>query len=156
MSADSAAQRLRLDSRAELSIQHFCYRDASHFLSKMNQYTTLEAEHLFRQGHRFKLEHLFLAPAREFFARFVRGRGYADGQTGLILCLLMALYRLIVRIKLWELCRSGRDRAEDPYAYQRSRVPGSSPPGLPSPRPGLPITACFICGTSPGAPYQNI
>ena len=41
------ARVIRLDSRQENYIEHFAYRDSSHFVEKLNRYTAIEAMHLY-------------------------------------------------------------------------------------------------------------
>lgn len=98
-------------------ILHFNYLDSRHFVEKLNRYTSVEALTLFQKGQNFSFPQLFWAPLREFLARYLKGRGYRDGMRGLALCLMMAFYRALSLIKLWEM-----DQNLSPEArYERIR-----------------------------------
>ncbi|MBF0499254.1 MAG: methyltransferase domain-containing protein [Candidatus Riflebacteria bacterium] len=161
MRPDPASRRMLLPYKEELCLQHFCYRDSEHFITKMNRYTSLEAENLFRKGVRFSFSQLIIAPVREFIARFFRGKGYRDGLTGLALCLMMAFYRLLLRIKLLELWRNDGRIPDDPYenirkSFLSSRT-GSEPASkIYSDTLRGAISACIVCGSSTSSPYLDI
>ncbi len=96
------ARIIRLDSRDENCIAHFNYIDSAHFIEKLNRYTSVEAQHLFDKGVKFSYYLLFMASLRGFYHRFFSGKGYKDGVRGFSLCLMMAFYRALSYIKLWE------------------------------------------------------
>ncbi len=69
-------------------IIHYNYATVEEFITKMNTYTVLEdrAEN----------------PGLEFLRRYIWHAGFLDGWHGLFLSYLMAIYHLIVIVKLWE------------------------------------------------------
>ncbi len=79
---------------------HFNYLDVEHFLSKLNRYTTIEAENEFQAGVPFNLRRTLLRAAWEVVNRLVFKRGYRDGFQGLVLASLMVSYRLAAAEKL--------------------------------------------------------
>lgn len=109
---------LRLESRPEFCIAHFNYRDSSHFVDKLNRYTSIEAQHLLELGHKFSYRHLLVASLREFYRRYLPGLGYREGVRGFALALMMAFYRAVTWIKLWEL----REFADDPVVKRYRRI----------------------------------
>jgi glycosyltransferase involved in cell wall biosynthesis len=96
------ARVIQLELRDENGISHFNYIDSTHFVEKLNKYTSVEAQHLFDKGVKFSYYLLFKVSLKEFYLRFLRGRGYKDGVRGFSLCLMMVFYRALSYIKLWE------------------------------------------------------
>ena len=96
------ARVVRLEPQDENCIVHFNYTDSAHFIEKLNRYTSVEAQHLFDKGVTFSYYRLLKISIKEFYSRFFRGRGYRDGARGFFLCLMMAFYRTLSYIKLWE------------------------------------------------------
>ena len=86
----------------ENCIVHFNYTDSTHFVEKLNRYTSIEAQQLFDKGESFSYYYLFKALFREFSRRFFKEKGYKDGVRGFSLCLMMAFYKALSYIKLWE------------------------------------------------------
>jgi len=96
------ARVVRLESLDENCIVHFNYIDSAHFVEKLNKYTSVEAEHLFDRGVKYSYYLLFKVSLKEFYCRFFRGKGYKDGVRGFSICIMMAFYRILSYIKLWE------------------------------------------------------
>ena len=96
------ARVVYLEPREENSIAHFNYIDSTHFIEKLNRYTSVEAQHLFDTGVTFSYYVLFKSVMVEFIRRFFRGNGYRNGVQGFSLCLMMGFYRALSYIKLWE------------------------------------------------------
>lgn len=97
-----SARVVHLDCRQENCIEHFAYRDSSHFVEKLNRYTTIEAKHLYDGKSPFSSSKMLVAMLREFVRRFFLGKGYKEGERGLALSIMMAFYRALTFIKLWE------------------------------------------------------
>lgn len=77
---------------------HNAYRNVEQFLQKTNQYTTHES-----RGQSFNYLSLFLDPGIEFLRRYIVHLGFLDGFTGLFLSYLMAIYKVVVLVKVWEI-----------------------------------------------------
>jgi glycosyltransferase involved in cell wall biosynthesis len=75
------------------AIVHFNYIDTSHFLSKLDKYTEIEAREGARAGKRVSVWALMWASTRMFIGRFVIRLGFRDGWLGLYLTILMVAYR---------------------------------------------------------------
>ena len=70
------------------------------YWEKMDRYTTLEAEALFRDGKAYTLKAVLKDAWNAFWKRyFKKGKGYKDGQWGLIYCLWTAIYKLNIYAK---------------------------------------------------------
>jgi len=84
---------------------HYNYHSISQFVTKLNKYTSLEAQQMKQRGEKFCFHKLFAESAREFGWRFFLKYGYRDGIRGLVLSGLMAAYRFVSYAKLWEMDR---------------------------------------------------
>ncbi len=116
------ARTIRLDPFPNNCFFHFNYTDSAHFIDKLNRYTAIEAQHLFERNVPFSYGRLFLSSSREFFGRFFKGKGYKDGVRGFSLCLMMAFYRALSHIKLWEIHQFRDDPVRERYGRIRQEL----------------------------------
>src|SRR5208282_2214768 len=114
----SGARVLVLRYNGSNAIIHFNYFDATQFIAKLNQYTSIEAMQAFAAGRRASLPRLFFESAKTFVSRYIKNRGYVDGWRGFYLSLLMVMYRLAVSTKLKEM-EVIESRAAVEELYQR-------------------------------------
>jgi (heptosyl)LPS beta-1,4-glucosyltransferase len=84
---------------------HHNYRTVGQFLRKQDHYARLHAEALRLAGTPVKLRSLVGMPAREFWRRYVRLRGWRDGGHGLLLSALLAYYTGLAYWRLRALSR---------------------------------------------------
>lgn len=82
---------------------HFQSKSISEFMEGNELYSLILAKSLFRKGVRFSLLRLFWDPVLEFLIRFVYKLGFLDGLRGFVLAYLMAIYKVTVLIKIYEL-----------------------------------------------------
>lgn len=95
---------LELPTDDSLSIWHFNYLGWDHFLEKLNRYTGVEAVAMIENQQPVPPPlQVAKISAKEFLRRYVRQRGYKDGYRGAVLCLLMAMYRLMIFAKAQQL-----------------------------------------------------
>lgn len=73
------------------------------FMQKNDFYAEILANSLYKKGVRFSFFHLIYDSMCEFFIRFIYKLGFLDGWRGLILSYLMAIYKISVWIKIYEL-----------------------------------------------------
>ncbi|MBB6097611.1 glycosyltransferase involved in cell wall biosynthesis [Deinobacterium chartae] len=90
-------------------VYHFNYLNVQHFLTKLNRYTTIEAQQAFDQGKRHSFVRALGHSALEFCNRYFRKRGFLDGWRGFYLSVLMMMYRLVSYAKLRELEEIGTE-----------------------------------------------
>jgi glycosyltransferase involved in cell wall biosynthesis len=90
-------------------ILHDTNRTIFQTLEKYNQFSSLEAEQLYRVGGRTSLFYILAAPVVAFFRVFVRWQNYRNGMHGFIYSLLYFHYYLIKHLKLWELGKGGKE-----------------------------------------------
>lgn len=105
---DAAAvhERLEVDGPVgELrgAARHRSYRDLTHYLAKLDAYTTLSAEAKRRDGRRSPGALLPLRVSWDFFERAVLRLGFLDGVPGLVWAALNASSTLVKYLKLREL-----------------------------------------------------
>lgn len=84
---------------------HYQQNSVADFISGNDFYSTLFSRKLFNEGVRFSLWSFFWDPTFEFFLRFFYKLGFLDGWRGFVLSYLMAIYKITIWIKVWELER---------------------------------------------------
>jgi glycosyltransferase involved in cell wall biosynthesis len=110
---------LTLPAEEALAIVHLHHADIGTLIDRINRYTTVEASN----QPDFSAFHLWLAPLRQFFSRYVRHGGYRAGYRGLFLSLLMAFYELSAGMKRWEQREYRRTGTPtDRYATERATL----------------------------------
>ncbi len=87
---------------------HISHNTISEFIEANNQYSQLEAMALYKTRIKFSFWQILWQPFFEFFIRYIYKKGFIDGKRGFILSYLMAIYKLMVSIKLWELYKSSK------------------------------------------------
>ena len=97
------ANILELNYAPGLAIVHFNYLDSTHFIEKLNRYTSIEAQQSLERGEKHNYRRMFFSSAKIFVNRFIKNKGYKDGWRGLYLSLLMVFYRVVTNMKLKEL-----------------------------------------------------
>ncbi|HVZ12400.1 MAG TPA: glycosyltransferase family 2 protein [Patescibacteria group bacterium] len=88
--------------KLENFLLHVNYESISQFISKLNNYTDIEAISLVEAGYKFNWLDAIRFPVDDFVKTFFLQRGYSDGLHGLVLSLLQAFYMETVFAKLWE------------------------------------------------------
>ena len=85
-------------------LHHYSYDSISHYLQKMNDYTSLQVTNLLRSkpGYVPGFGKILFSPLSHFIRNYVTRRGYRDGMQGFLLAVLDAVYALALYAKLWE------------------------------------------------------
>jgi len=97
--------------RMRAEMEHHPYRDVSHHLQKIDNYTSLWATQAYAAGRRTGYLDLALAPAWAFLRNYVVKGGFRLGKAGLGVSSLNAYYTYTKLAKLDELSlRNGRSR----------------------------------------------
>ena len=91
-----------LTAKLQSPIQHYSYRDLSHHLRKIDDYTNKRAAERYAEGRRFNLAKAILAPPGEFLKKYLLKRGILDGIPGLIVAVTSAYYVFLKQAKLYE------------------------------------------------------
>jgi glycosyltransferase involved in cell wall biosynthesis len=82
---------------------HYTFSSFSDYLNKINYYTGLKAQELFKKKKRIGGWIIFSHTTSAFFAFFFVKKGFKDGVYGLIISLLHSVSTMMNYIKLWEL-----------------------------------------------------
>ncbi|NHC16538.1 glycosyltransferase family 2 protein, partial [Motilibacter deserti] len=118
----AAGPDLELPPTEDFAITHFNYRDVSEFLSKLDRYTTVEAQQMAAKGRSRALRAHLPFALKEAADRYGR-RGFLDGWRGFTLTWLMLTYRIVSWAKLCELEETGgRAAIEESYVREAERV----------------------------------
>ena len=91
-----------LEAKAENAIIHHHYTSVAQYVSRMDRYTSIQAESLIKSGYKFNWTDIPGKSFNEFLSRYLAGEGYKDGLHGLVLALLQATSELLVYVKIWE------------------------------------------------------
>jgi hypothetical protein len=89
-------------------LRHHTLADVQVFLSKINDYTSLEARGLARAATRYRRSDLVLRPLWTFLKLYVYKQGFRDGAEGLMFCSLSSVSVAVRAWKLRELVSGGR------------------------------------------------
>lgn len=112
------ARILTLSAIPECSVWHFNYLDWSHFLEKLDRYTSVEARSLLERGEFIRLPRLMWLCVGEAGWRYIYRKGFKDGYRGAVLSLLMVVYRVMTYAKLRQFREVG-DRASIQQLYSK-------------------------------------
>jgi len=101
--------QIRIDGTTEYlknDLIHYGDRELSRYLSRLNRYTTLEANNLIKLGVRSNfynaLNYIFFKTVYWFLKRYLRHKGFVDGFAGFLFALLSASHYPIIYFKIWE------------------------------------------------------
>ena len=85
-------------------LHHYSYDSVSHYLQKMNDYTSLQVSNLLlsKPGYSPGFGKILFSPLSHFFRNYFTRRGYRDGMQGFLLAVLDSVYALALYAKLWE------------------------------------------------------
>jgi glycosyltransferase involved in cell wall biosynthesis len=84
----------------ENTLLHYTDPSFDHYLEKLNRYTSLSAEQLFREGKKAGVLGLIFRPSVTFFKMYLVRRGFLDGVSGFILAVSSAFYVFSKYVKL--------------------------------------------------------
>jgi len=83
-------------------MNHFTYDSIESALSKINNYSTLQAEEMLEKKNSSGL-HVLLHPISAFLKFFISYKGYKDGKYGLIISFFNSITALLTYTKIWEI-----------------------------------------------------
>jgi len=83
-------------------MEHYTSRTLSDFLKKQEDYSTLAAKEMHRQGFRAGTLSFTVRPFFTFLKMFFFKMGFLDGKRGLILAFLYSYYTFLKYVKTWE------------------------------------------------------
>lgn len=83
-------------------IYHFNYKNFSHQLRTIDNYSNIFADVMVERGKGFSLFQLIFRPLYKFIKVYIIKRGFLDGLPGFILAISNAFYIFVKYVKLWE------------------------------------------------------
>lgn len=84
-------------------LYHYSFPNITTALKKINLYTSIRADQLFKDGKKVSSLQIIYYPLGKFLKNFFWHQGFRDRTTGLVYCLLMSFHSFLVRGKLWQL-----------------------------------------------------
>ncbi|HKF55361.1 MAG TPA: glycosyltransferase family 2 protein [Blastocatellia bacterium] len=96
--------------RLKGDLLHYTVRSASEHHQRMDRYTTLAAEEMYKNGKRASAGVLMISPIANFIRSYVFRLGVLDGAPGLAIAYFAAHYAFLKYVKLWELEKRGRSK----------------------------------------------
>lgn len=84
------------------NIYHFNYKNFSHQLRTIDNYSNIFADIIIEKGKGFHLSQLIFRPLYKFIRVYIIKMGFLDGLPGFILAVSNAFYIFVKYVKLWE------------------------------------------------------
>jgi len=81
---------------------HFNYKDLSHQLKTIDNYSDIFSDVMIERGKNFHLFQLILRPLYKFIRVYIIKRGFLDGLPGFILAVTNSFYIFVKYVKFWE------------------------------------------------------
>jgi glycosyltransferase involved in cell wall biosynthesis len=100
-----AHEEMVLDGRAGYlanPLLHFSHLTISHFVQKLDRYTSIEGRTLHAQGKGRAVLNMLFWPPVVFVYKYIYRAGFMDGVRGLVLAVSLSYYWFIKYAKLWE------------------------------------------------------
>jgi glycosyltransferase involved in cell wall biosynthesis len=89
--------------KIDADINHYTYRDITHYIAKNNRYTNEKAQMLFERGTKPQVIKLVFSPPIRFVKSYFIKLGFLDGVDGLVMSILGSWYAVLQFLKLREL-----------------------------------------------------
>lgn len=80
---------------------HFPHPNVAQFLSKINHYSTLNAQYFYKTNAPSHAWQILVYPKAKFFLNYIIRLGFLDGTQGFIFAILMSFHSFLTRGKLW-------------------------------------------------------
>jgi len=82
-------------------LEHYSYRSYDHYINKVNHYSSLKAQSLFKKGKRVTPFHIIIKPPARFIIHYFIRLGFLDGFPGFIISVVQSYGVLTRYTKLW-------------------------------------------------------
>lgn len=92
--------------RIRSPLKHYPHQSISDFIKSINQYTTIDARELQKEGKQFSVWRIIINPLAKFCQNYFWRLGFLDGLAGLVMAFMMSFYSLVVRIKQYDFSRN--------------------------------------------------
>ncbi len=94
----------QLPAMDALALTHFNFETTTDFVTKLNIYSSIEAEQS-KDPHAPSVWRALFKAGRDVAVRYVKMKGYKDGPEGLHFAVMMGIYRYLIESKRWKLKR---------------------------------------------------
>lgn len=84
---------------------HYSHPTLSEFIEHVNNFSTLHAQVLFKEGVKPSLFRIIANPLAKFMQNYIFRLGFLDGTAGIIVALMMSFHSFLARAKLYQLWR---------------------------------------------------
>lgn len=84
-------------------LHHYSYRNIDDHLQRINRFTSISAQELYKRGVRWRLSDALARPVGRFFRSYLLKRGFMEGFAGFYIAATAAVYVFLKYAKLWEL-----------------------------------------------------
>ncbi len=88
---------------------HLTHSSLHETFKKINEYSTLEAEELYKKK-KASPKNIFINPMAAFLSHFIVRKGYRDGVYGLMVSLIHAATKMMMYMKIWDLQRREKEK----------------------------------------------
>lgn len=112
--------------KLEGPLYHWSYRDLADQVSRIQEFSRVQAAALAARGRRARASDLWLRPPARFLRAYLLKGGFRDGLPGLIIAVATAFHVFLKYAKLWELERTGA--ADEPAAGKTRSLPDDGAP----------------------------
>ena len=90
------------------ALHHFSYRDIEDHVQRINRFTSISSQELFKARRRWRLGDALFRPAFRFFRFYILKRGFLEGFAGFYAAVMAAVYVFLKYAKLWEIELNGK------------------------------------------------
>jgi glycosyltransferase involved in cell wall biosynthesis len=97
-------------------LDHYTTWSWSQYLSKLDRYTRVQAEHWYAAGRKPSWRRLLFQPPLRFLRDYVLHLGFLDGAVGIQIAWTSAFYSFLKQARLWELHRGLKQSDVEPEA----------------------------------------
>ncbi len=84
---------------------HYSHPTLSEFIEHINNFSTLHAQVLLKEGVKPSLFRIITNPLAKFIQNYIFRLGFLDGTSGIIVALMMSFHSFLARAKLYQLWR---------------------------------------------------
>ncbi len=99
---------------------HYSHLTISHFIQKLDAYTTIEAKAQCQKGIKSNVFKIIFLPGIVFLYKYLYKLGFLDGIHGLVLAVSLAYYHFIKQTKIWELNYINKNNPERPQKVKKT------------------------------------
>ena len=93
-------------------IYHFTYKDISHHIRTINNFSDVVSKNMLKKGTKFILPRMLMKPPIKFLETYIYKLGFLDGIPGFIIAVLSSYYVFLKYAKLWEMKKIITERCD--------------------------------------------